>query len=203
MRTILLIGLALLVGVGVGWQLLGGGEPELAGMTRDPAPTVEGLLFTDHADPAGPRETDLRAEPGGLTLVYFGYLSCPDVCPATMVDIVRAQDAVGVELAARTSVAFVTVDPERDDPERLRSYLEHFFDTPFRALTASDEDALESAAAQLGVSYEVEPHEPGAERYDVAHSAVTYVVDDRGVVVRELPFGVTADEIAAVLRAYL
>lgn len=178
-------------------------EPELPGIAREPAPSVEGLVFLDHADPDAPREVTLIPEPGGLVLAYFGYLSCPDVCPMTMVDIARAQDQIGQELAQRTTVAFVTLDPARDDGERLKSYLEHFFDGSYLALMAPDELKLHEAADRIGVRWEIEPHEPGDERYDVAHTAITYVIDDTGSVVRELPFGATPEEYAQVMRALL
>lgn len=189
--------------VAAGWWRSTAGE--LPGITRDPAPTVEGLTFLDHRDPgAAPVVTDLAAPPDGLLLAYFGYLSCPDVCPLTMADIARAQELVGPELAARTTVAFVTLDPDRDDPERLRAYLAHFFgDGDRRALTAPDGASLQAATDRLGVQWEVEPHDPGDERYQVAHSAITYVIDDHGVVVRELPFGTTSDDLARVLRGLL
>jgi protein SCO1 len=177
---------------------------ELPGIAREPAPRADGLVFVDHADPAGPSETGLVAPPGGLVLAYFGYLSCPDVCPLTMADIARAQQEIGPGLAGRTTVAFVTLDPARDDPDRLRSYLEFFFgDAARRALVAPDDAALATAAERLGVQYEVEAHAPGDERYEVAHSAITYVIDDQGAVVRELPFGTSAEDIARVLRALL
>jgi protein SCO1 len=178
------------------------GGPALAGVVRDPAPEVTDLTFLDHrATP--PREVDLVPAPGQLRLVYFGYLSCPDVCPMTMADVARARRELGPELASRTTVAFVTVDPERDDPDRLRGYLSHFFDEAGMPLTAVDQAGLDQAADRLGVRYAIAPHEPGDDRYDVDHSAITYVIDDTGTVVRELPFGVTPDELVQVMRALL
>jgi cytochrome oxidase Cu insertion factor (SCO1/SenC/PrrC family) len=176
---------------------------ELPGTVRDPAPEVHGLRFVDHSAPAGPREVDVIPAGDHLTLLYFGYLSCPDVCPMTMVDIARAKDQLTQEQAARIQVAFVTLDPQRDDPARLRAYLDLFLDGTRLPLTAADDRTLDDAREQLGLRYEIEPHDPGDETYDVAHSALTYVIDDTGTVVRELPFGVTPDEIAAVLRAHL
>ncbi len=184
-------------------------EPELPGVVREPSPNVEGLLFNDHwqggtnADATADSEpvtTDLLPPADHITLVYFGYLSCPDMCPLTMGDLRRARQLVGPELAARTEVAFVTLDPDRDGPEQLRSYLRLFFDEGVRALTAPDQEALDAAAARLGVRYELEQPEQDGDAYEVAHSAVTYVIDDTGTLVRELPFGTTADEYARVIE---
>lgn len=195
------IGIVLLTVVGV---MLGiGRTSELPGMVRDPAPQVNGMTLLDHRDPQQAREVELVPPEGHLTLLYFGYLSCPDICPMTMVDIARAQDQIGPELAARTQVAFVTVDPARDDPARLRAYLDLFFDGAFLALTAPDQRVLDRARDELGLRFEIEPHEPGDESYDVAHSALIYAIDDTGTVVRELPFGITPEDIALVLEAAL
>ncbi len=178
-------------------------EAELPGIVREPAPVATGHTLLDHGAGDPPREVDLVADEGEVLLVYFGYLSCPDVCPMTMGDIKRAQAELGPALADRTTVAFVTLDPGRDDGQRLRTYLELFFDDRYLGLTAPDEPALVALTDQLGVRFEVEEHEPGDDRYDVAHSAITYVVDDTGTVVRELPFGTTASDYARVVRALL
>jgi protein SCO1 len=202
--------IALLVGLGVIVVLTAAvgvatlrPDAELPGIVREPAPVATGHTLLDHAAGDPPREIDLVADEGELLLVYFGYLSCPDVCPMTMGHIKRAQAELGPELADRTTVAFVTLDPERDDGQRLRTYLELFFDDRHLGLTAPDEPALVALTDQLGVRFEVEEHEPDDERYDVAHSAITYVVDDTGTVVRELPFGTTASDYARVVRALL
>ena len=209
-------------------------QGELPGIVRDPSPTVEGLVFEDHWQD-GDAIVDLVPPPGDVTVAYFGYLSCPDMCPLTMGDLRRARQILGEELAARTQVAFVTLDPERDGPEELRTYLSLFFEDRVLALTAPDGDALDAAADRLGVRYELEapsaasaseaegepgnpggpdsavdaegePGNPGGpdspdspDSYEVAHSAITYVIDDTGTVVRELAFGTTPEEYAQVI----
>jgi protein SCO1 len=178
-------------------------EPELPGLVRDPAPQVVGLEFLDHRGSDEGTPTELVPPEGALTLAYFGYLSCPDMCPLTMADLRRAREQVGPELAARTRVAFVTLDPDRDDPSSLRRYLSFFFDEDYLALRAPDPAALDRAAERLGVRFEVEDHVPGQKQYEVSHSAITYVIDDRGTLVRELPFGAPAEDYARVIEAAL
>ena len=197
-------------------------QGELPGIVRDPSPTVEGLVFEDHWQ-GGDAAVDLVPPPGDVTVAYFGYLSCPDMCPLTMGDLRRARQILGEELAARTQVAFVTLDPERDGPEELRTYLSLFFDERVLALTAPDGGALDAAADRLGVRYELEApsdatgsdpdndpdndpdSDPGSDpdSYEVAHSAITYVIDDTGTVVRELAFGTTPEEYARVIEHVL
>jgi protein SCO1/2 len=177
-------------------------DPELPGIVRDPAPNVHGLTFDDVWQRDEPVTADLVPAEGEVTLAYFGYLSCPDMCPLTMGDLRRARQLIGDDLADRTTVAFVTLDPGRDDAEDLNAYLSLFFDDGVRALTATDEASLAAAADQLGVRFTLE--EPDADGdYEVMHSAITYVIDDRGVVVRELPFGVSAEDHAQVIEAVL
>ncbi len=178
-------------------------DTELPGISRDPAPSVHGLTFEDVWEREQPVLVDLVPAAGEVTAAYFGYLSCPDMCPLTMGDLRRARQLLGDDLARRTTVAFVTLDPARDGPEELQRYLGLFFDHGVLALTAPDAVALEAAAERLGVRYELEEPDPDDGRYEVAHSAITYVIDDRGVVVRELPFGTTPEEYAAVLRSVL
>lgn len=204
-RRLTIIGgvLLVVVALGAGAVPMLSSEEELPGITRDPAPSVAGVTFLDHTDPGGVREVEVVPAEGELTFLYFGFLSCPDVCPMTMADIAQAQRDVGEDLASRTTVAFVTVDPARDDGERLRSYLGHFFDGSTLALTAPDRASLDAVTERLGVRYEIEPHAPGDDRYDVAHSAITYVIDDHGEVIREVPFGVSWEDFAHLMRALL
>jgi protein SCO1 len=161
--------------------------PQLAlkGVTRAEPLDVAAISLPDVAN----RGTPLRMKPpwGNLLLVYFGYTSCPDICPATMIDVRVALDDLPRRLADRVSVAMVTVDPERDTPEVLTNYLVHFFERS-HALRTTDQAALAAAAGAFGVRWEVEPHHPGTS-YAVSHTAFTYVVDDTGQVIVEWPFG--------------
>ena len=180
-------------------------EP-LPGVVRDPLLDATGMEFVDYADTDDGEAAGLVPPADGVTLAYFGYLSCPDVCPTTMADIRVALRKLDPALTGRVTVAFLTVDPDRDTGPEIRDYLAQFFaggNTGMSALRADGTTTLDAAADRLGVTYQVADHTPGADRYDVAHSAITYVVDDTGTVVRELPFGTSSEDIARVLRAAL
>jgi protein SCO1/2 len=173
----------------------------IAGSARD-LRDVSGLTLIDHSGDPGGEEFSLRASPGRLLLVYFGYLSCPDVCPLTMADTANALHRLG-DRADDVEVAFVTVDPERDTGDRLRSYMEHFFPEGHRhGLRPRSEEDLSKAEYLFTMRYDIPPHEPG-EFYAVSHTGSTYVVDDRGRLVWEWPFGTTAEEIATALEVLL
>lgn len=120
-------------------------------------------------DTAGER-FDFTAETTGfLTLLYFGYTNCPDVCPVHFGSIAAALDEIPPALRGRVKVIFVGVDPPRDSPERLRSWLDHF-DTTFIGLTGSDEElrvAQEAAGVPVAERGPADQH----GRYGVSHAA--------------------------------
>lgn len=174
-------------------------SPSLQGIVRTPPLEVGSVALPAATGEAAP--VALVAPPGELYVVYFGYTSCPDVCPTTMSDLSVALDDLPDQLADRVTVAMVTVDPERDTDEVLSSYLGHFFDRSLPLRTA-DPAGLRAATSAFGVQVEIEEHAPG-EAYDVAHTAVTYVVDDRGVVVVEWPFGSEPASMTADLTTLL
>lgn len=176
------------------------GPAALAGVVREPPLVVADVDLLDVTAEPSPRA--MKADEDELLLVYFGYTTCPDICPTTMSDISVAVNDLPDELADRVTMSMVTVDPERDTPEVLAGYLEHFFDSSL-PLQADGPEALAAAANAFGVRYEVAAHEPGDVGYDVSHSAVTYVVDDTGTVVVEWPFGFEIENMTADITALL
>ncbi len=102
-----------------------------------------------------------------VTLVTFGYTSCPDVCSAQLADLVAALRRVDPGVRQRIQVVWISVDPDRDTPEVIRTYLDRF-DSTMVGLSASD-PVLERAAGQLGVGLSGETQvEDG---YEVGHGA--------------------------------
>jgi protein SCO1 len=174
------------------------GPAALTGVVRDPPLDVAAITLPS----ADGTEVAMRADPAELLVVYFGYTSCPDVCPTTMSDLSIAINDLSDEQADRATVAFTTVDPDRDTAEVVEGYLSHFFDDGL-ALRTEDADQLAAATEAFGVQFEVADHEPGDTSYDVAHTAVTYVVDDTGTVVVEWPFGSDPADMASDLENLL
>lgn len=113
---------------------------------------------------------------GKAVVMFFGYTQCPDVCPTTMTEMASVMQALG-PLADRVQVLFVTVDPERDTPERLAGYVPAF-DPRFLGL-AGDKGATEKVAKEFHVFYQKVPgKEPGS--YTMDHTAGSYVFDPQG-----------------------
>jgi len=176
-----------------------GGEEtrELAGYRRDPAPQVGDLTLPDHS--AGGEEFALKAEPGEILAVYFGYTNCPDFCPTTLSDLRLATRRMDAEDAERIDLAMVTVDPDRDLPI-LDGYVNSFLEGS-HALGTDDPDRLAEVAAPFGVGYEVTTNDEG--EIEVAHSTSLYAIDDEGNLVLTWQFGVSIDDLAADLTQLL
>ena len=176
-----------------------GSDPprELAGYRRQPAPMVGDLTLPELTN--GGENFRLRAEPGQLLVVYFGYTNCPDFCPTTLSDLRLATRRMDEDDAARIDVAMVTVDPDRDIAV-LPRYITSFFDDG-HALGTDDSDLLARAAAPFGAAYDVSTNEDGV--IEVAHSTSLYVVDDSGHLVLTWQFGVPIDDLADDLTQLL
>jgi protein SCO1/2 len=168
----------------------------LAGMVRSPLANVAHVVLPAASD--GDADFAMVAADGELLVAYFGYLSCPDVCPTTMADLRRAITDLGTD-ASQVRVAFVTIDPDRDQPNFVTSYIQRFFDDGI-ALRTDDPAALRSAADAFGAGYEVTEGADGV--IDVTHSSFLYAIDSEGTIQVQWPFGMTSGDIAHDL-AYL
>ena len=188
-----LVSLAVLTSCGEAIPLVGGSdEPrEFVGYRRDPAPNLAELSLPDVSD--GGDEFALRADPGELLVVYFGYTNCPDFCPTTLSDVRLALRSMEPDDAEQIDVAMITVDPERDLPV-LADYVGGFFDDG-HALGSDDPSALARVAAPFGVQYEVATNDDG--EVEVAHTTQLYALDDEGDLAMTWQFGVTKDDLAA------
>src|SRR5580704_10802285 len=112
---------------------------------------------------------------GRWQLVFFGYTHCPDVCPTALNDLSLALDQLGAK-KDQVGIVFISVDPERDTPDVLKSYVESF-GGPIVALTGSA-DEVKQAAQDYKVYYAKHPRTDGG--YDMDHSALIYVMDPQG-----------------------
>jgi protein SCO1/2 len=140
-------------------------------------------------------DADLK---GKWSLIYFGYTHCPDACPTTLNDIAIALDELGPKRDAVRPV-FITVDPERDTPEVLKSYVTSF-DAPILALTGTPAEVAQ-AAKDYRVYYAKHP-EPGGD-YSMDHSSVIYVMDPEGRFTATFTPESSPEDIAARLKKLL
>lgn len=121
---------------------------------------------------------------GYTTLVYFGYTHCPDVCPLQMATLGAVIPKLPPDVARRIRVVFITTDPRRDTPQRLRSWLDNF-DPDFIGLTGDSATIARAEQAMNLPPSIVQPHAPGDTTYTVGHSAVIVVFtgDNRGHII--------------------
>lgn len=177
----------------------GDDEPshQLVGFRPSAAQPVDVVTLADAADGDAPFE--FRAEPDGLLIMYFGYTSCPDVCPTSLAMLKSALADLGDD-AGRIDLAMATVDPDRDTGEILTGYVRSFVDDA-HALRTDDPDALRRAADAFGATYSVTTSEDG--RVEVSHTGSMFVVDDQGDLLLTWPFGVRSDDVAADLEVLL
>ncbi len=192
-------GFWLAVGALLGWVVMMGLASlrpyQLRGSVIDssaPAPEIV-LAATDGST------YSLRERQGRVVLIFFGYTSCPDVCPATLSEMREVRKALG-ERAADVDMLFITVDPARDSLERMGKYVS-LFDPAILGLTGSPE-ALEAVYRAYGVTVEFQT-ETTAAGYLVTHSSRVYVVDRAGKLRLTYPFGTAVDDIVQDVRYLL
>jgi protein SCO1/2 len=163
------------------------------GLVSPPMPKPE---FTLTDTTGAPFNFAARTQ-GHLTLLFFGYTYCPDLCPLEMFTISQALKKLPASVADEIKVVFVTTDPGRDTPQVLRTWLDNF-SKHFIGLTGSD---AAIRAAQIAAN--IPPATKSAVRpdgsYDVGHAAfvLAYTKDNKAHVI--YPVGVTADDLAADL----
>ncbi len=135
--------------------------------------------------------------PSYFQLIAFGYTFCPDICPTTLAEMAAVMDTLGAK-AKRLQPLFITVDPERDSAEVLRTYTP-FFHPRILGLTGSPE-LVRRAADHFKVRYEV-VREPGApaNQYAVDHSAGMYLLGPDGRYIRKFAYGKAPAEIATLI----
>jgi len=137
----------------------------LRGLVPTPLPRTPAFTLTDTAGKPFAFASRARDK---LTYLYFGYTHCPDVCPLTMANLATALRLARPAVRSHVEVVFVTVDPRRDTPARLRAWLDRY-SRSFVGLTGS-ERAIAAAASRAGV-----PLPPGPKSrhgsYGVDHGA--------------------------------
>lgn len=133
-------------------------------------------------------ELKLSRYRGKVVVLGFGFTSCPEICPTTLAVLAQARKKLSVS-ADEVQVVYVTVDPERDDTERMRKYLASF-DPTFVGGTGTAEQ-LAAVRQAYGVVAEKKPFAGG---HTVAHSSFTYLIDRDGSLRALMPFGHTADD---------
>jgi protein SCO1/2 len=179
----------------LGWWALSRRPYSFHGETVEPAAPAADFTLTG---PDG-KTLSLSDFRGKLVVLYFGYTSCPDVCPTTMASLAQAMRELGAK-ADGVQVLMVTVDPQRDTAARLNSYVTAF-DPSFIGLSGTP-DQIAGAAKAFEIVYQVHAGS-SATNYLVDHTATTTVLDKNGRIRLIWPYGTPPEELVADLDQLL
>lgn len=184
--------------------LLGGCAIPLPAPFVRPASPLNGALLTPSRPVPGlslqraDGRTFTTAElQGRFSLVFFGYTFCPDVCPLTLLEVAQVRRLLGPD-AAHLDAYFVTVDPARDTPERLRAFVKGF-DPAIEPLTGGTSD-LEQMRAAFGAVAERREAPDGGSVYFMDHTAALFLVDRSGGISVVYAYSTPPDQIADDVR---
>jgi protein SCO1/2 len=136
---------------------------------------------------------------GKVTVVFFGFTQCPDVCPTTLAELAQVKKSLGKD-GERVQAVFISVDPERDTPEALKAYVSSF-DPSFVALRGTPEQTAATAKSFKAYFAKAPGKTPGS--YTVDHSTGSYVFDTQGRLRLFERYGQGADALAADIKALL
>jgi protein SCO1/2 len=141
------------------------------------------------------RPVDQRVLDGKWSIVFFGYTYCPDFCPTTLTTLGRAMDALGPK-AKDAQVVFITVDPERDTPAALKTYLSsRVFPKNIVGLTGTP-----AQIAQVAKAYKVYYQKEGSgSNYTMDHSTALYIMDPQGRFQAVIADGLTPEQDAQAI----
>jgi protein SCO1/2 len=134
------------------------------------------------------KEVTLARYRGKIAIVVFGFTACPTVCPTTLRTLAEARKQLGAD-AEQLQVVYLTVDPERDDAERMRAYLATF-DPTFVGATGTAAE-LEAVRKEYGIFAN---RENVGESYSFSHSSYTYLIDREGKLRALMPYGQKAED---------
>ncbi|QRM20060.1 redoxin domain-containing protein [Dechloromonas sp. TW-R-39-2] len=183
---------ALVLGLALFWH------PELPDRQLPKAATVAGGDFTLESASGPVSLQDFR---GKLVLLYFGYTYCPDICPTSLSATSEGLRQLAPDELARVAMLFVSVDPERDTPGRLKEYAE-FFHPQIIGATGTSQNLAE-IAKRYGVFYARQKVETAGGGYVVDHTSDTYVVGTDGALLGKIAHATPPDQVVVAIRKYL
>jgi protein SCO1/2 len=186
---------AALVGLGAGLAACQPAKPTFKAIDITGADYARGFALPD----ASGQQRTLADFKGKVVVVFFGYTQCPDVCPTTMAELAEVKRALGAD-GAKVQGVFITIDPERDTPELLKTYVANF-GPDFVALRGSPEQ-LKALAKDFKVFYAKVPGKAEGS-YTMDHTAGSYIFDTQGRVRLFTRYGTGAKALADDLKQLL
>jgi protein SCO1/2 len=202
-KTIIFIGLlAFALGIGIARYYLPQSSPDLEinadGYTK--VKVTEGKFGGDFVLYQGDKPVRLSDFHGKLVVMYFGFASCPDVCPTTLTIIASALRQLTPEELEAVQPVFISIDPERDQGEKLTAYATYFHPS-FIGITGTP-DEVQKVANQYG-GFFIKVESDSALGYLVEHTSKTYIISKDGQYVSILPHDMTSDVALNAIRSGL
>ena len=202
-KTIIFIGLlAFALGIGIAQYYLPQSSPDLEinadGYTK--VKVTEGKFGGDFTLFQGDKPIRLSDFHGKLVVMYFGFASCPDVCPTTLTIIASALRQLTPEELETVQPVFISIDPERDQGEKLTAYATYFH-PGFIGITGTP-DEVQKVANQYG-GFFIKVESDSALEYLVEHTSKTYIISKDGQYVSILPHDMTRDVALNAIRSGL
>jgi len=145
----------------------------------------------------GDKDVRLSDYDGQVRFIFFGYTSCPDICPTSLAFMSASLKQLTDKERKQVQVFFVSVDPDRDTAEKLRDYTKYFH-SKIMGITGTKEE-IDHVVKLYGAAYK-KVDSDSAMGYLVDHSASVYVVSPKGKVVDMLPHGLPVEEITKAIR---
>jgi protein SCO1/2 len=195
-RNLLMITILALIGVLV-WLIVGWQPQQHNSPPFELASPPQGGDFTLEAFQGRISLSDFR---GQVVLLYFGYTWCPDICPTNLSLIGAILGELSPAERKRVQPLFISVDPDRDTLQRLKTYTEYFH-PDLIGLTGS-KTTLTKVSQQYGAAYQINKVDH-LDHYTVDHTADTYLIDSQGHLVKVLPHGTEAEALLRSVRGLL
>jgi len=187
-----LLGIALFVGAWLSFEFFGPKTP----LPRYANASIGGDFKLNSVD----GEQSLSDFRGEVVLVYFGFMSCPDVCPTSMAVMKQAINQLNEAERAKVRGIFISVDPQRDTVDELNAYTQYFSDRIF-GMTGSKEQ-IDAVVKQYGAYYKFVQLDDSALGYTVDRAARIYLIDPEGQLADILAHDINPAELHAKIAAY-
>ncbi|MHA1524432.1 MAG: SCO family protein [Alphaproteobacteria bacterium] len=203
-RISIIIGLAIIIVASL-WRWGNLPLPQIFGIQAGAPATEENteatiggaFSLTDHT---GKTVTDVDLR-GRFLLVFFGYTYCPDVCPTTLQTMTDAIEMLG-DQAKSVQPVFISVDPQRDTPQVLHSYVQNFHPSLIGLTGTSDQIAAVARAYRIYFA-KVTQGGAGKDNYLMNHSAISYLMGPDGKFITHFSHDTTPEKIASTIRKLL
>jgi len=182
--------IAFILGISLGLTYFDNGEDSNASQMNYP----KGGDFTLHD---GDKDVMLSDHDGKIRFIFFGYTSCPDICPTSLAFISSSLQQLTPEELAQVQVFFISVDPDRDTAQKLREYTKYFHPNIIGITGTKSE--IDKVVKNYGAAYR-KVESDSAMGYLVDHSASVYVVGQKGQIVDMLPHGLPVESITKTIR---